>query len=186
LKKAAQSYWFDFLLCIEDPCDPLTNPDGYIALCLAENKLVQETLALRLIENPGTTINAFSDSAVYSYNGFLGLVQSRDAVAYFLERWMLKSLENENRSRIISSDNIVLASGVGSLVSNLLYLISDVGDVLLIPAPYYTGYEHQAKAIAGCTPWPVYMKNPVLGPDTDDLEMAAKAVEKVGLHSFTA
>jgi hypothetical protein len=180
LKKTTPSYWSDFLLCIQDPCDPVTNPNGYIALCLAENKLVQEHLAVRLIENPGTSINAFSDSVVYSYNGFLGLVQAREAVAYFLERWMLRTEE----SHVINCDNIALASGVGSLISNVLYLVLDSGDVVLIPAPYYAGYDHQAKAIASCKPWPVYMKNPLLGPDSDDLERAAKLAEKVRHDQF--
>lgn len=174
LKKTTPSYWSDFLKCLQNPCDPITNPDGHIALCLAENKLVQENLALRLMENPGTAINAFSDSIVYSYNGFLGLVQARESVAYFLERWILKT-----DVHVINCDNIALAAGVGSLISNVLYLISDGGDVVLIPAPYYTGYDHQAKAIASCKPWPVYMKNPLLGPDKEDLERAAKLAEKV-------
>jgi len=183
LKRTTPSYWSDFLKCIQDPCDPIYNPHGYIALCLAENKIVQEYLALRLIENPGTAINAFSDSVVYSYNGFLGLLPARESVAYFLERWMLLLARpqpmSELERHVIDCDHIALASGVGSLISHVLYLIADVGDVVLIPAPYYTGYDHQAKAIAGCKTWPVYMKNRLTGPDVDDLERAARLAEKV-------
>ena len=56
------------------------NPEGYIALCMAENKLVQESFARRLMQ-PATAINAFSDSVVYGYNSFLGLPSAREAAA---------------------------------------------------------------------------------------------------------
>uniref|UniRef100_A0A7S4MMU1 Aminotransferase class I/classII large domain-containing protein n=2 Tax=Odontella aurita TaxID=265563 RepID=A0A7S4MMU1_9STRA len=82
------SYWNGFMLCLQDPCDPLANPEGHIALCVAENKLVQEALATRLMR-PDTAMTAFSQSDVYSYNGFLGLPSARQAVAYFLERRFL-------------------------------------------------------------------------------------------------
>ena len=42
-----------FLKCLFDACDPVSNPRGHIALCMAENKLVTEVLAQRLM-SPGT------------------------------------------------------------------------------------------------------------------------------------
>ena len=81
-------HWSAFIQCLRDPCDALHNPQGHIALCLAENRLVQELLANRLM-NTGTAAAAFGDSAVYGYNGFLGLPAAREAVAYLLERRFL-------------------------------------------------------------------------------------------------
>eukprot|EP00586_Coscinodiscus_wailesii_P022445 CAMPEP_0172514652 /NCGR_PEP_ID=MMETSP1066-20121228/261694_1 /TAXON_ID=671091 /ORGANISM="Coscinodiscus wailesii, Strain CCMP2513" /LENGTH=144 /DNA_ID=CAMNT_0013295395 /DNA_START=59 /DNA_END=490 /DNA_ORIENTATION=- len=61
-----------FLESMQNPCDPTTNPEGHIALCVAENKLIQEPLAYRLMQ-PQTAITAFSNSIAYDYSGFLGL-----------------------------------------------------------------------------------------------------------------
>lgn len=71
-------YMKAFMKCFSDPCDPSShssssfsslrnpNPNGYIGLCVAENKLgeCQEMLAQRLMR-PGTAITCFSDSIVY-------------------------------------------------------------------------------------------------------------------------
>lgn len=78
-------HWSAFIRCLQDPCEPSSNPEGHIALCLAENKLCAEMLASRLVSSE-TAVTAFSDSIAYGYNGFLGLPAAREAVAYFLER----------------------------------------------------------------------------------------------------
>lgn len=68
-------YMRAFMKCFSDPCEPSSysssslrnpNPNGYIGLCVAENKLgeCQEMLAQRLMR-PGTAITCFSDSIVY-------------------------------------------------------------------------------------------------------------------------
>ena len=197
---APKSYWNAFLTCLQNPCDPETNPTGYIALCLAENKLVQEALAIRLMQRD-TSTNGFSDSIVYCYNGFLGLPAVREAFAFFLERRFgkfsgdpnNKSVENganENDDHVenaqqkqsqINPEHVALGSGCGSLLSHLFFLLAQKEDVVLIPAPYYSAYEYGMKVIAECVPFPVIMKNPVLGPTQEDLESAAQLAEKVRL-----
>ena len=199
LKKTA-SYWESFMECLRNPCDPNTNPTGHIALCLAENKLVQEALAVRLMQQ-GTAITAFSDSVAYCYSGFLGLPSARLAAASFLEKrfWKkscvyltglnsneYKTLE-KREDDCISSDNVAFGSGVGSLLSHLFFIIAQKGDVVLIPAPYYAAFDYDAKAIAGCIPFPVFQDNPMLGPSPKDLNNAlkiVKAVSKTVNHSF--
>ena len=76
-------YIFDYLKCLQDHCDPYTNPEGYIPLCMSENKLIVELLGVRLMQIE-TASRAFSDSTVYCYNNTLGLPGPREAVAYFL------------------------------------------------------------------------------------------------------
>lgn len=187
------SYWKGFMECLRNPCDPSSNPTGYIALCLAENKLVQEALALRLMQQ-GTAITAFSDSIAYCYSGFLGLPSARLAVASFLEKrfWKksfaypaglssneYKALETKEEDRLINPEYVAFGSGVGSLLNHLFFIIAQRGDVVLIPAPYYAAFEYDAKAIAGCIPFPVYQDNPMLGPSLKDLNNALNLVKAV-------
>ena len=63
---------------------------GFIALCVAENKLVLDLLAERLSgwQQPATAA-AFADSRVYTYNSMLGMPVAREAAAYFLARHFL-------------------------------------------------------------------------------------------------
>lgn len=82
------SYQRAFFLGLSNPYKSHTNEDGYIPLCIAENKLMQEMLANRLMSTD-TTNSAFSDPSVYCYNGFLGLPYARNAIAYFLSRKFL-------------------------------------------------------------------------------------------------
>ena len=76
-------YIMDYLKCLQDQCDPYTNPKGYIPLCMSENKLIIELIGLRLMQIE-TASRAFSDTTVYCYNNTLGLPGPREAIAYFL------------------------------------------------------------------------------------------------------
>jgi len=205
--KKGSSYWESFLLCLQNPCDPQSNPEGHIALCTAENKLVQETFAARLMQQ-GTAITAFSDSSSYCHGSFLGLPSAREAAAYFLHKrfWKRHIMGMHRMHRVdsmtspldslngggsesmryngyshISPEYIAFGAGVNSLISQLFYSIATAGDVVLIPAPYYSAFDYDAKTIAGLVPHPVYMDNPIVGPSPTDLENAAQIVEKVSL-----
>lgn len=81
------SYLMSFLQGLQYTCTP-QSLDGYILLCMAENKLSIDLLSHRL-QNPSTTVAAFSDPVVYCYNSFLGLPVARQAVSYFLARHFL-------------------------------------------------------------------------------------------------
>jgi len=187
--KKGSPYWESFLRVLQNPCDPQSNPEGGIALCVAENKLMQEVLASRLMQQ-GTAITAFSDSTSYCHGSFLGLPQAREAAAYFLSKRFWKRHHDTGFGRgdgnstydshlYMSPEYIAFGAGVNSLISQLFYSIASPGDVVLIPAPYYAGFEYDAKAIAGLEVHPVYAKNPVIGPSPTDLENAARSVEKV-------
>mmetsp|Transcript_29680 Transcript_29680/g.65759 ORF Transcript_29680/g.65759 Transcript_29680/m.65759 type:complete len:596 (-) Transcript_29680:38-1825(-) len=220
-------HWSGFIRCLQDPCDATSNPEGYVALCLAENKLCTELLATRLMSS-GTAVSAFSDSIVYGYNGFLGLPAAREAVAYLLERrflfagqggWSPPStsragrhrhiqpidLERDEPESLLSNDqngvfaapdrpqspgpdpdrvdpeHCALGAGVASLLSHVMFVLTELNDAILIPAPYYASFESDLQALAACTPFPVYMENPRLGPNIDDLDRAAALAEREGL-----
>eukprot|EP00592_Proboscia_alata_P011200 CAMPEP_0194365870 /NCGR_PEP_ID=MMETSP0174-20130528/13846_1 /TAXON_ID=216777 /ORGANISM="Proboscia alata, Strain PI-D3" /LENGTH=522 /DNA_ID=CAMNT_0039140721 /DNA_START=99 /DNA_END=1667 /DNA_ORIENTATION=- len=203
-------YWAGFLKCLSNPCDPTMNPEGYIALCMAENKLVQESFARRLMQ-PATAINAFSDSVVYGYNSFLGLPSAREAAAYFLARRFLRARDGGHSSMYgsdlggimkpnssseadenspptstpfidrIDPEHVALSSGAAAVLNSLFFSLANPGEAVLIPAPYYAAFENDMIVVAGLVPFPVHSENPIAGPTPKDLEIAKRKAEKEGL-----
>ena len=133
----------------------------------------------------GTSVAAFSDSIVYCYNGFLGLPHVREAIAYFLERrFVVTSSAIQHKTSVplptpeikpeetVDPSNIAIGSGCGSLLSHIFFILCQKGDAILVPSPYYPGFEYHMKAIAGCIPFPIHMENPTQGPTIHDLDRA--------------
>ena len=79
---------------------------GFIALCVAENKLVLDLLAERLSgwQQPATAA-AFADSRVYTYNSMLGMPVAREAAAYFLARHFLYGGKHGNHHKASKKPN---------------------------------------------------------------------------------
>jgi hypothetical protein len=116
LDRPAVPYLDQFLHCLENLCDPLSNPMGCIPLCVAENRLVLDMITHKFVQmttasaiapaatttanGGGDTSNAaaapaatstspFADPRTYCYNSFLGMPVARDAAAYFIARHLL-------------------------------------------------------------------------------------------------
>jgi len=172
------SYMKGFLEALKNPCDPMLNPEGYICLCIAENRLVQEKLAHRLM-SPSVSISGFSNSIVYNYNTFLGLPEAREYVAWFLQRFFLQM---NNKQLLINSQHIIIGSGASGLLSHLFYALAEEGDAVLIPAPYYAKFENDMSTIAKLHPIPVYSKCPTLGPTRSDLDKALHDAKRKGFR----
>lgn len=134
-----------FLKSLTFLCDPQGQPDGYIPLCVAENKLVTDLLSERLM-NTGSTAAAFSDSSVYGYNSFLGLPLARQAAAYFIaKRFFMPHVSNLHQDQALVAIDpgcIGICSGAASALHSLFYLLGNTGDACLIPAPYYAAFEN--------------------------------------------
>jgi hypothetical protein len=140
----AVPYLDAFLSGLRYPCEPIRCPDGFIALCMAENKLLIDVLAERLMQ-AGTATAAFSDSTVYCYNSFLGLPVARQAIAYFIAKRFLcpdaHSISPDQALAAINPEHIGLGAGAAGVLNSLFYLLGDEGDACLIPAPYYAAFE---------------------------------------------
>jgi hypothetical protein len=137
-------YLKSFFKCLDDPCDPTTNPRGYIGLCVAENKLVTEMIAGRFMEL-GRGAAAFADPSVYCYNSFLGLPAARQAVAYFLAKRFLYPdipLTPEQALQHISPGHVALGSGCAALLNYTFFILGEENDAVLVPAPYYAAFEN--------------------------------------------
>ena len=169
----------------KDQCDPHSNPRGYIPLCVAENKLIIEDFASRLMQVE-TAYRAFSDAIVYCYNNSLGLPATREAVAYFLAKHFLfpeeRGMSFQEALHWIRPEYVALGSGAASLLSHMVLALAEEGDAVLVPAPYYAAFDADVKIFAGCKTVPVHSANPMVGPTASDLEKAAAAAEADGFR----
>jgi len=193
----AAPYFSSFFRGLDYPCTP-QSLDGFILLCVAENKLAIEILSNRL-QNQSTQISAFADPVVFCYNSFLGLPVARQSIAYFLAKRFLHTESAKARSshplqkhktgvslekalQSINPAHIGIGSGAAGILNALFFLLGDEGDVCLIPAPYYAAFENDMRTIARVVPFAVHLANPTTGPSASDLDIAYTQAKSQGLN----
>lgn len=171
----------------QDPCDPVNRPEGYIPLCVAENKLNLEMVADRFMK---ASSSAFSDLEVYCYNTFTGFPLARQAVAYFLARkFLYPEIPNLSADVALSNiriDHIGLSSGAAAILNHLFTILGDTGDGCLIPAPYYAAFDTDININAGIVPIAVEQSNPVQGASVAELNEAYQNACSVRIASSLA
>jgi hypothetical protein len=189
--KASQSspipYMKSYLKAIYNPCHPTKNRNGYIALCMAENKLILKEFSKKLCSSSMNTAKvAFGDDMYYCYNDNKGIAHVRESVAQFITKRFLNPSylisndgndngnDNENATKLIpsfvQSDHIVLGAGACAILNFLFHIIAEEKEVVLIPAPYYAAFEYDMSIIAKCVPYPVHMADANNGPKVNELE----------------
>jgi aspartate/methionine/tyrosine aminotransferase len=107
-------------------CDLETNPDGYIGLCEAENRLVAEIVADRL-----DRISKVPPS-VLAYDDMTGSQRFREQLSRFMGRTFL--------GRDFDPKLISVLAGAGSVLEILFHALGDPGDGILVPTPSYAGF----------------------------------------------
>ncbi|MBL4687640.1 MAG: aminotransferase class I/II-fold pyridoxal phosphate-dependent enzyme [Nannocystaceae bacterium] len=106
--------------------DSRTRPDGYIALCIAENKRRCDDL-LSCLER-----YHHAPSHVLGYDAMIGKVEFRENLAAFMSRSFL--------GRTVTADNLAVLAGAGTVLELLFFAIADPGDGVLVPTPSYAGF----------------------------------------------
>lgn len=112
--------------CAADPYDPVSNPSGYINLGTAENKTLYDQGAPLLRE----CLEIHEDDTHYST--LHGPSYVRRAIADFL---------SPRANRAISADHLAVGAGTSAILENLSFVLCDAGDIILIPTPYYPGFD---------------------------------------------
>ena len=113
------------LLQQKNPFSANNNPDGLINGGVAEN-----TLALKWLVPQFTSITMEEDD--FKYGELQGSSKLRLLIAQLFNRHLLTTLNKNNLS---------LHNGAGSTIENLVFNICDLNDEVLIPRPYYGGFE---------------------------------------------
>jgi DNA-binding transcriptional MocR family regulator len=108
------------------PYDREGNPEGYIPLCVAENRLVWALLQPRLAACRDVPHNALC------YDDMTGSASFRARLARFLAERVL--------GRGVTPEQVAVLAGAGSVLEILFYALADPGDAVLIPTPSYAGF----------------------------------------------
>jgi len=121
----------------------VSDPDRYIGLAIAENKLVWDLLEAKLNRSRGVT----GDNVIY--DDMAGSERFRQALAEF----GAKHLWNET----IDPSHIVALAGGGTILETLFYVIGDPGDGVLVPTPSYASYWADIQTRDGMRVVPAHM-----------------------------
>ncbi len=111
---------------IDDAWDRDRNPNGYVAMCMAENMLVWDLL------EPKMAASRDVPARVIAYDDMTGSESFRRALARFLERNVA--------GRSFEPEQVMTLAGSGAVLEILFYAIADPGDGVLIPTPSYFGF----------------------------------------------
>jgi len=120
------------------------NPEGYTVLAVAENRQSIDIMQERLAKVAPIPRQAFF------YDDFQGVERFRKALASMLTNTFMKGLE-------VDAANICVATGCGAVLSNMFNMLGEKGDGVLIPAPYYPGFDFDTQASANLVPRPMYL-----------------------------
>jgi aspartate/methionine/tyrosine aminotransferase len=100
--------------------------DGYIPLCVAENKLVTDLVLAKISECDGVP------ARVLGYDAMIGSYSFREALAHMMGRKFL--------GRSVAPEQVVVLAGAGTVLETLFYVLANPGDGVLVPTPSYAGF----------------------------------------------
>ena len=142
------SYFDAFVKTFSDAYDRESNPDGYINLAVAQNNLTVDLLHDRLNdalkEEP-------SPSTTAQYDDMKGSHALRCAMA----RHMTRRVVADDSVEAVRAEDLVLSSGAGAVIENLVFCVCDEGDGVFIPSPYYPAFPNDLRARLGVHTVPV-------------------------------
>lgn len=97
----------------------------------------------------------FEKDMIY-YQPTQGLPGVRSVMAHYLDNLLLSS---SSTTKTFNPENIILGAGCNAVLENLCMCLTEPGDVVMIPTPYYAAFEFDLAARAGCTIIPVNTLN---------------------------
>lgn len=113
--------------------NPETRPDGHINLGTAETHLINNEV-IDILYKIQKRMEITPEHLHYDY--FYGSDEFREAIA---NHWQ-KLIFGENSDRKITPDNIAIGSGCSLALEMLATMLGNAGDVILVAAPYYSGF----------------------------------------------
>ncbi|KAM7257111.1 hypothetical protein ACFE04_012852 [Oxalis oulophora] len=137
----------------ENPYDETTNPSGVIQMGLAENQVSFDLLEGYLEKNHskactwGKGTRSFRENALFQ--DYHGLKSFRQAMASFMEQI------RGGRAKF-DPDRIVLTAGATAANELLTFILADPNDVLLVPTPYYPGFDRDIRWRTGVKIVPIH------------------------------
>jgi 1-aminocyclopropane-1-carboxylate synthase len=140
---AGMSYIPDFLAALGNKYDEKTNPKGMIAMCVAENNLETHQMMADKMTAVCKDIGA-AEEDILNYTATTGLPSLRIALARFFEKYL-----RWKPTGTIDSNNITVTSGAAAALSMLSMALFEEGDSVLVPTPYYAGFDGDFYSVGG-------------------------------------
>lgn len=135
--------------------DPIHAPDGALQLSVAENQMIEDLLvpAIRKFattsESQEEVEGLFHSDQIY-YQPTHGRQSLREVMASYLHK-ILKFTPTQK----LDIDGMVLGAGCNAVLENLCFCLTEPGDAVLLPTPYYAAFEFDLVARAGLNIVPV-------------------------------
>ncbi|PRQ03369.1 Aspartate aminotransferase [Enhygromyxa salina] len=110
----------------DDAWHPSERPDGYIGLCVAENRSMWDLLVPQLASYRDVP------ARVLGYDAMVGAQPFREQLAAFMGRTFL--------GRAVEPEQLAVLAGAGAVLEQLFYALADPGEGVLVPTPSYAGF----------------------------------------------
>ncbi|AET05123.2 1-aminocyclopropane-1-carboxylate synthase [Medicago truncatula] len=130
----------------ENPYHELTNSSGVIQMGLAENQ-VSFDLVEKYLEVHPEDYNGFRENALFQ--DYHGLKSFRTAMASFME-------QIRGGKATFDSERIVITAGATAANELLTFILANPGDALLVPTPYYPGFDRDLRWRTGVNIVPIH------------------------------
>ncbi|CAH2325746.1 1-aminocyclopropane-1-carboxylate synthase 1 [Pelobates cultripes] len=150
----------------EDKYDEDKNPNGIINFGTSENKLCFDLMSKRLTQSDMNVI----EPPLLQYPDWKGHNFLREEVARFLTYYCKAPAP-------LSSENVVVLNGCGSLFSSLAAVLCDNGDSILIATPFYGGITQSIFLYSGVKLVYVHLESKVSGPRTRPFQLTVQKLE---------
>ncbi|KAF6138189.1 hypothetical protein GIB67_011029 [Kingdonia uniflora] len=152
----------------EEPYNETSNPSGVIQMGLAENQVSFDLLEEYLEKHSeastlgGSGISSFRENALFQ--DYHGLQSFRKAMASFMEKIRGGRVK-------FDPERIVLTAGATAANELLTFILANPGDALLVPTPYYPGFDRDLRWRTGVKIVPVHCDS------SNNFQITTKALE---------
>ncbi|MFU8860195.1 MAG: aminotransferase class I/II-fold pyridoxal phosphate-dependent enzyme [Cyclonatronaceae bacterium] len=127
-----------------DPWHAQRNPEGYLNMGTAENGLLYDLLKAKFEQSE------VIPERLTHYANMQGTHELRKAFADYYSKGLHHKAD---------ASNVVFSTGSSAILDQLAHLLFEPGDGILVPAPYYAGFDHDFRARAGVIPVPAYLSS---------------------------
>ncbi|KAG6736120.1 hypothetical protein POTOM_061178 [Populus tomentosa] len=157
----------------EDPYDESSNSSGVIQMGLAENQVSFDLLEEYLEQHSeasswGKGARGFRENALFQ--DYHGLKSFRQAMASFMEKI------RGGRAKF-DPDRVVLTAGATAANELLTFILADPGDALLVPTPYYPGFDRDLRWRTGVKIVPIHCDS------SNNFQVTLEAIEAAYKHA---
>lgn len=140
-----------------DPYSELDNPDGIIDLGIAENRLSLDLIEKWISSNLNSSMlgsvgDGLNINGILTYQPFDGLAELKVAMAGFMSQVMGEKVS-------FDPSRMVLTSGATPAIEVLCFCLADHGNALLVPTPYYPGFDRDIRWRTGIDLIPVHCRS---------------------------